>query len=163
MPPCLVKFPQIFSSPSKHPLAFLVNLIVHFTLLHFSFFFFYLFQWAAHHYWLWIIYLTIFNNLQDEHLINYFIKNGTLKPIIDAFVANGSRYNLLNSAVLELLEFIRKVHKVPSSLAFSFLSGAYEFFFYACGRKIWSYWLDILLIPSGISCPNSKICLPFKL
>ncbi|XP_031738345.1 serine/threonine-protein phosphatase 4 regulatory subunit 3 isoform X2 [Cucumis sativus] len=44
----------------------------------------------------------------DEHLINYFIKNGTLKPIIDAFVANGSRYNLLNSAVLELLEFIRK-------------------------------------------------------
>ncbi|CAK9318476.1 unnamed protein product [Citrullus colocynthis] len=44
----------------------------------------------------------------DEHLINYFVKNGTIKPIIDAFVANGSRYNLLNSAVLELLEFIRK-------------------------------------------------------
>ncbi|XP_038881877.1 serine/threonine-protein phosphatase 4 regulatory subunit 3-like isoform X2 [Benincasa hispida] len=44
----------------------------------------------------------------DEHLINYFVKNSTLKPIIDAFVANGSRYNLLNSAVLELLEFIRK-------------------------------------------------------
>ncbi|XP_022138259.1 serine/threonine-protein phosphatase 4 regulatory subunit 3-like isoform X2 [Momordica charantia] len=44
----------------------------------------------------------------DEHLINYFVKNNVLKPIVDAFVANGSRYNLLNSAVLELLEYIRK-------------------------------------------------------
>ncbi|XP_022955487.1 serine/threonine-protein phosphatase 4 regulatory subunit 3-like isoform X2 [Cucurbita moschata] len=43
----------------------------------------------------------------DEHLINYFVKNSTLKPIIDAFVANGNRYNLLNSVVLDLLEFIR--------------------------------------------------------
>ncbi|KAI5415628.1 uncharacterized protein LOC127073207 isoform X1 [Lathyrus oleraceus] len=44
----------------------------------------------------------------DEHMINYFIRNNILKPIIDAFVANGNRYNLLNSAVLELFEFIRK-------------------------------------------------------
>ncbi|KAG7029010.1 Serine/threonine-protein phosphatase 4 regulatory subunit 3 [Cucurbita argyrosperma subsp. argyrosperma] len=44
----------------------------------------------------------------DEHLISYFVKNNTLKPIIDVFVANGSRYNLLNSAVLELLEYIKK-------------------------------------------------------
>lgn len=58
-------------------------------------------------------------NLQDEHLINYFVKNNTLKPIIDVFVANGSRYNLLNSAVLELLEYIKKVHaRPPSSLFF---------------------------------------------
>ncbi|KAK7387983.1 hypothetical protein VNO78_22782 [Psophocarpus tetragonolobus] len=44
----------------------------------------------------------------DEHLINYFIRNNVLKPIIDAFVSNGNRYNLLHSAVLELFEFIRK-------------------------------------------------------
>ncbi|KAK2358367.1 hypothetical protein P8452_77479 [Trifolium repens] len=44
----------------------------------------------------------------DEHMLNYFIKNNILKPIIDAFVANGNRYNLLNSAVLELFEYIRK-------------------------------------------------------
>ncbi|XVE65534.1 hypothetical protein DITRI_Ditri08aG0007400 [Diplodiscus trichospermus] len=44
----------------------------------------------------------------DEHLINHFVKNNLLKPVVDAFVANGNRYNLLNSAVLELFEYIRK-------------------------------------------------------
>ncbi|XP_019180538.1 PREDICTED: serine/threonine-protein phosphatase 4 regulatory subunit 3 isoform X2 [Ipomoea nil] len=46
----------------------------------------------------------------DEHLMNHIVKNNLLKPIVDAFVANGNRYNLLNSAVLELFEYIRKVH-----------------------------------------------------
>ncbi|XP_045792271.1 serine/threonine-protein phosphatase 4 regulatory subunit 3B-like isoform X1 [Trifolium pratense] len=46
----------------------------------------------------------------DEHLINHFVRNNLLKPIVDIFVANGSRYNLLNSAVLELFEFICKEH-----------------------------------------------------
>ncbi|XP_035548314.1 serine/threonine-protein phosphatase 4 regulatory subunit 3-like isoform X2 [Juglans regia] len=44
----------------------------------------------------------------DEHLINHVVKNNLLKPIVDAFVGNGSRYNLLNSAVLELFDYIRK-------------------------------------------------------
>ncbi|XP_034214568.1 serine/threonine-protein phosphatase 4 regulatory subunit 3 isoform X3 [Prunus dulcis] len=44
----------------------------------------------------------------DEHLINHIVKNNLLKPIVGAFVGNGNRYNLLNSAVLELFEFIRK-------------------------------------------------------
>ncbi|XP_017409810.1 uncharacterized protein LOC108322293 isoform X2 [Vigna angularis] len=44
----------------------------------------------------------------DEHLINHFVRSDLLKPIVDAFVANGNRYNLLNSAVLELFEYIRK-------------------------------------------------------
>ncbi|XP_022760665.1 serine/threonine-protein phosphatase 4 regulatory subunit 3B-like isoform X9 [Durio zibethinus] len=44
----------------------------------------------------------------DEHLISHFVKNDLLKPVVDAFVANGNRYNLLNSAVLELFEYIRK-------------------------------------------------------
>ncbi|XVF38833.1 hypothetical protein REPUB_Repub20aG0136200 [Reevesia pubescens] len=44
----------------------------------------------------------------DEHLICHFVKNNLLKPVVDAFVGNGNRYNLLNSAVLELFEYIRK-------------------------------------------------------
>ncbi|KAG8372900.1 hypothetical protein BUALT_Bualt12G0115200 [Buddleja alternifolia] len=44
----------------------------------------------------------------DEHLMNHLVKNNLFKPIVDAFVANGDRYNLLNSAVLELFEYIRK-------------------------------------------------------
>ena len=47
--------------------------------------------------------------LQDEHLINHFVRSDLLKPIVDAFVANGNGSNLLNSAVLELFEYIRKV------------------------------------------------------
>lgn len=47
--------------------------------------------------------------MQDDHLINYFVRNDLLKPVVDVFVANGNRYNLLNSAVLELFEYIRKV------------------------------------------------------
>nr|XP_043609693.1 serine/threonine-protein phosphatase 4 regulatory subunit 3-like [Erigeron canadensis] len=44
----------------------------------------------------------------DEHLASYIAKNDVFRPIIDAFTYNGSRYNLLNSVVLELFEHIRK-------------------------------------------------------
>ncbi|KAK4748487.1 hypothetical protein SAY87_015073 [Trapa incisa] len=44
----------------------------------------------------------------DEYLINHIIRNNLLKPIIDAFIKNGDRYNLLNSTVLDLFEYIRK-------------------------------------------------------
>ncbi|XP_060197554.1 uncharacterized protein LOC132626638 isoform X3 [Lycium barbarum] len=44
----------------------------------------------------------------DEYLMNHIAEKNLLKPIINAFVANGDRYNLLNSAVLELFEYIRK-------------------------------------------------------
>ncbi|KAL2464217.1 hypothetical protein Fot_52173 [Forsythia ovata] len=44
----------------------------------------------------------------DEDTMNHIVKNNLFKPVVDAFVANGDRYNLLNSAVLELFEYIRK-------------------------------------------------------
>ncbi|KAM0867066.1 hypothetical protein ACQ4PT_042246 [Festuca glaucescens] len=44
----------------------------------------------------------------DEHLVRHVVKFNLLKPIIDAFVENGDRYNMLQSGVLELLEHIRK-------------------------------------------------------
>ncbi|XP_008655389.1 uncharacterized protein [Zea mays] len=44
----------------------------------------------------------------DEHLIRHVVKFNLLKPIIDIFVDNGERYNMLHSGVLELLEYIRK-------------------------------------------------------
>ncbi|RVW99090.1 Serine/threonine-protein phosphatase 4 regulatory subunit 3 [Vitis vinifera] len=50
---------------------------------------------------------------RDEHLINHVIKNNLLKPVVDVFVANGNRYNLLNSAVLELFEYIRRDNLKP--------------------------------------------------
>jgi protein phosphatase-4 regulatory subunit 3 len=51
-------------------------------------------------------------------LINHFVKNNLLKPIVDAFLSNGDRYNLLNSAILELFEYIRKVTLILSPLFF---------------------------------------------
>ncbi|GJN35979.1 hypothetical protein PR202_gb24800 [Eleusine coracana subsp. coracana] len=45
---------------------------------------------------------------KDEFLIDRVIKFNLLKPIIEAFVENGDRYNMLHSGVLELLEYIRK-------------------------------------------------------
>jgi hypothetical protein len=36
------------------------------------------------------------------------VSKNAFEPVIAAFVENGERYNMLNSAVLELLDFIRK-------------------------------------------------------
>jgi hypothetical protein len=47
--------------------------------------------------------------LQDEFYYRYIVKHNCFEPIIAAFLANGNRYNLLNSAVLELIDFIRRV------------------------------------------------------
>ncbi|CAA7017092.1 unnamed protein product [Microthlaspi erraticum] len=47
-------------------------------------------------------------SVHDDHVQNYVVQNNMLKPIIDVFIANRNRYNLLNSAVLDLLEHIRK-------------------------------------------------------
>eukprot|EP00249_Psilotum_nudum_P024110 c29096_g2_i3 orf=615-3137(+) len=44
---------------------------------------------------------------KDEFYNQYIVKNDLLEPVIQVFLANGSRYNLLNSAVLELFDFIR--------------------------------------------------------
>lgn len=41
------------------------------------------------------------------------MRNNLFEPVINAFLANGDRYNLLNSAVLEMLEFIRKENMKP--------------------------------------------------
>ncbi|CAH8343733.1 unnamed protein product [Eruca vesicaria subsp. sativa] len=47
-------------------------------------------------------------SVHDDFVQNYVVKNNLLKPVMDVFIANGNRYNLLNSAVLDLLEHIRK-------------------------------------------------------
>ncbi|KAF3511091.1 hypothetical protein F2Q69_00003065 [Brassica cretica] len=47
-------------------------------------------------------------SVHDDFVQNYVVKNNMLKPVMDVFIANGNRYNLLNSAVLDLLEHIRK-------------------------------------------------------
>eukprot|EP00976_Prorocentrum_cordatum_P009202 183919-Prorocentrum_minimum.AAC.2 len=45
---------------------------------------------------------------QDEFYHRYLTKNSLFEPVIDAFVSNGERYNLLNSSVIEMVDFIRR-------------------------------------------------------
>ncbi|XP_019618676.1 PREDICTED: serine/threonine-protein phosphatase 4 regulatory subunit 3A-like isoform X1 [Branchiostoma belcheri] len=56
-------------------------------------------------------------SLKEEFYNRYIIKGNLLKPIVDAFLTNGQRYNLLNSATLELFEFIR-VEDIKSLVAY---------------------------------------------
>jgi len=47
--------------------------------------------------------------LKDEFYNRYIMKGTLFEGIITAFKENGNRYNLLNSAIVELFEFIRVV------------------------------------------------------
>jgi hypothetical protein len=47
--------------------------------------------------------------LMDDFYNRFLLRSGLLQPVVDAFVRNGKRYNLFNSACLEFFEFIRAV------------------------------------------------------
>ncbi|XP_005109405.1 serine/threonine-protein phosphatase 4 regulatory subunit 3A [Aplysia californica] len=44
--------------------------------------------------------------LKEDFYNRYIINENLFRPIVDAFLANGDRYNLINSAMIELFEFI---------------------------------------------------------
>merc|ERR1711973_35503 len=44
---------------------------------------------------------------KDEFYNRYIIKGNLFDPVVDSLVSNYDRYNLLNSAILEMFEFIR--------------------------------------------------------
>ena len=47
--------------------------------------------------------------LKDEFYNRYIVRDNLLAPIVKAFIVNGRRYNLLNSAIIELFEYLRAV------------------------------------------------------
>lgn len=47
--------------------------------------------------------------LKDEFYNRYVVRNNLFRPIVKAFTANGRRYNLLNSAIIEMFEYIKIV------------------------------------------------------
>lgn len=46
-------------------------------------------------------------SLKDDFYYRYIIKGNLFAPVIDAFVRNNGRYNLLDSAIIEMFEFIK--------------------------------------------------------
>lgn len=47
--------------------------------------------------------------LKDETYLKQLIKSGVYAAIVHALVDNGPKYNMLNSSIIELFEYIRKV------------------------------------------------------
>uniref|UniRef100_A0A3P8TZU3 Serine/threonine-protein phosphatase 4 regulatory subunit 3 n=1 Tax=Amphiprion percula TaxID=161767 RepID=A0A3P8TZU3_AMPPE len=45
--------------------------------------------------------------LKDEFYNRYIMRNFLFEPVIKAFLNNGSRYNLMNSAIIEMFEYVR--------------------------------------------------------
>lgn len=56
-------------------------------------------------------------SLKDEVYNRYIIKGNLFEPVVNAFLDNGTRYNMLNSAVIELFEHIR-VQNIKSLLVY---------------------------------------------
>ena len=54
--------------------------------------------------------------LKDEQYNLAIVRNNLFLPIVEVFKVNKRRYNLLNSALIELFEYIRQVRIVPLSL-----------------------------------------------
>ena len=47
--------------------------------------------------------------LKDEFYNRHIVRLDLFRPVVDIFVATKHKYNLLNSALVELFEFIRVV------------------------------------------------------
>ncbi|VDK46019.1 unnamed protein product [Anisakis simplex] len=45
--------------------------------------------------------------LKDEFYFRYIVRDDVMGPVIECFRRNGHRYNLMNSAIIELFEFVR--------------------------------------------------------
>ncbi|XP_068819361.1 serine/threonine-protein phosphatase 4 regulatory subunit 3-B-like [Capricornis sumatraensis] len=45
--------------------------------------------------------------LRDECLNHYIIKGNFFEPVVNALLENGTRYNMLNSAIVELFDYVR--------------------------------------------------------
>lgn len=51
---------------------------------------------------------------KDDFYNRHIIKFKLFDPIVQLFVSNGKKYNLINSAIIELFDYIRKVRLVLS-------------------------------------------------
>lgn len=61
--------------------------------------------------------------LKDEFYNRYIMRNFLFEPVIKAFLNNGSRYNLMNSAIIEMFEYVRVVSVALSGSMFSLVVG----------------------------------------
>lgn len=90
--------------------------------------------------------------LKDEFYNRYIMRNFLFEPVIKAFRDNGSRYNLMNSAIIEMFEYIRVV---------SFPDALYPFFITTQGiiRCVNSLFIFPLFFSSCVLIPCFRLLL----
>lgn len=76
--------------------------------------------------------------LKDEFYNRYIMRNFLFEPVIKAFLNNGSRYNLMNSAIIEMFEYVRVV-SVTLSIVYIFPGGS-------ANHPQYTYILPIIII-----------------
>lgn len=47
--------------------------------------------------------------LKDDYYNRHIVRDNVMQAVVECFKKNGHRYNLLNSAIIELFDFIRTV------------------------------------------------------
>lgn len=86
-------------------------------------------------------------SLKDEFFNRYIIKGNLFAPVIEAFNRNNFRYNLLDSAIIEMFEFIKVVSRYLPILSFPptpclvrnancYFTGGYKVIMYACRGNV---------------------------
>lgn len=54
-----------------------------------------------------LIEINLLHLFNYRHTHRHIVKGNLFAPVVDAFIRNNGRYNLLESAILELFEFIK--------------------------------------------------------
>ena len=57
--------------------------------------------------------LRICIGLRDGFYITQIVEGDLLGPVVDIFIRNGDQYNMLNSAIIELFEFVKRENVKP--------------------------------------------------
>ena len=56
--------------------------------------------------------------LRDDFYNRHIVNSNLFAPVVDAFVRNNGRYNLLDSAIIEMFEYIKVVCYIFSIVFF---------------------------------------------
>lgn len=86
--------------------------------------------------------------LKDEFYNRYIMRNFLFEPVIKAFLNNGSRYNLMNSAIIEMFEYVRVVSIAKGSI-FSLVTAQITpiHLYYSNNNHNTHYIIPIILLP----------------
>nr|XP_053652777.1 serine/threonine-protein phosphatase 4 regulatory subunit 3-like [Cherax quadricarinatus] len=84
--------------------------------------------------------------LRDDFYNRHIINSNLFAPVVDAFVRNNGRYNLLDSAIIEMFEYIKVVGIVVMAVCTLHRKPELRFNYLACVLDLTIYWCVAVLI-----------------